>query len=111
MITRRKAKTWRFCWAKHLILVGERTQTDFETVSRTVVNESFEIRLRNRKDAESVEIRVPERLYRWSDWQITDSSTSFDKQDSSTIEFRITVEPGEEEALTYTVQYSFPRNR
>ena len=92
-------------------LVGERTQTDFDTVSRTVVNESFEIRLRNRKDAESVEIRVPERLYRWSDWQILESSAPFEKRNASTIEFRITVEPGEEEVLTYTVQYSFPRNR
>ena len=92
-------------------LVGERTQTDFETVSRTVVKESFEIRLRNRKDDEAVEIRIPERLYRWSDWQILESSAPFEKRDASTIEFRITVEPGEEEVLTYTVQYSFPRNR
>ena len=92
-------------------LVGERVQTDFETVSRTVVRESFEIRLRNRKDDEAVEIRVPERLYRWSDWQISESSAAFEKLDSSTIEFRVTVAPGAEEVLTYTAQYSFPRNR
>ncbi len=92
-------------------LVGERTQTDFETVSRTVVRESFEIRLRNRKDDEAVEIRVPERLYRWSDWQITESSAPFEKLDSSAIEFRITVAPGAEEVFTYTVQYTFPQNR
>ncbi|MCY3780100.1 MAG: DUF4139 domain-containing protein [Chloroflexi bacterium] len=89
-------------------LVGERRQTDFETVSRAVVRESFEIRLRNRKDGEAVEIRVPERLYRWSDWQISESSAPFEKLDSSTIEFRVTVAPGAEETLTYTVQYTFP---
>ena len=92
-------------------LVGERTQTDFETVSRTVVRESFEIRLRNRKDDEAVEIRVPERLYRWSDWQIVESSAPIEKLDGSTIEFRISIEPGAEEVLTYTVQYTFPRIR
>ena len=92
-------------------LVGERKQTNFEAVSRTVVRESFEIALRNRKDAETVEIRVPERLYRWSDWEISESSAPFEKLDASTIEFRVSVAPGGEEILTYTVQYTFPRVR
>ena len=92
-------------------LVGERTQTAFNTISKDVVQESFEIRLRNRKEDEAVEIRVPERLYRWSDWQVIDSSASFERVNASTIEFRLEVAPGEEEVLTYTVQYTFPRNR
>lgn len=92
-------------------LVGERTQTHFETVSRTVVRESFEIALRNRKDSETVEIRVPERLYRWSEWEISESSAPFEKLDASTIEFRVSVAPGAEEVLSYTVQYTFPRVR
>ena len=92
-------------------LVGERKQTNFETVSRTVVRETFEIALRNRKDDETVEIRVPERLYRWSDWEISESSAPFEKLDASTIEFRVSVPPGGEESLTYTVQYTFPRVR
>ena len=89
-------------------LVGERKQSNFESVSNTVAQESFEIRLRNRKDDEAVEIVVPERLYRWSDWQILESSAPFEKLDASTIEFRIAVAPGAEEMLTYTVQYTFP---
>lgn len=92
-------------------LVGERAQTHFEVVSRTVLRESFEISLRNRKDAETVEIRVPERLYRWSDWEISDSSAPFEKLDATTIEFRVSVPPGEEQVFTYTVQYTFPRVR
>lgn len=92
-------------------LVGERAQTNFEAVSRTVVRESFEITLRNRKDAQTVEIRVPERLYRWSDWTISQSSAPFEKLNASTIEFRVSVEPGAEEVLSYTVQYTFPRAR
>jgi len=92
-------------------LVGERKQTNFEAVSRTVVRERFEIALRNRKDSETVEIRVPERLYRWSDWEVSESSAPFEKLDASTIEFRVSVAPGAEEALSYTVQYTFPRVR
>ena len=101
----------RFKLGKAFDLVGERKQTKFENVSRTVVRESFEISLRNRKDADTVEIRVPERLYRWSDWEISESSAAFAKLDASTIEFRVSVPPGGEENLTYTVQYTFPLSR
>ncbi len=89
-------------------LTGERIQTDFSFASRRVARESFEIRLRNRKDDKAVAIIVPERLYRWRDWQIIDSSAPFVKVDNASIEFEITVAPGTEEVLTYTVQYSFP---
>lgn len=89
-------------------LVGERRQTDYTTVARGVIQESFEIRLRNRKENEAVEIRVPERLYRWSDWEILRASASYTQPDASTIEFRVEVPPGGETVITYTVQYRFP---
>jgi hypothetical protein len=89
-------------------LVGERLQTNFEVVSSTVIRESYEIRLRNQKDTQAVEIRVPERLTRWSEWEILDSSHDFTKIDSSTIEFRVEVAPQGETVVTYTVQYTFP---
>jgi len=89
-------------------LVGERTQTRFELISNTVLQETYEIRLRNRKDDETVEIRVPERLFRWSNWEILNASTDYTQLNSSTIEFRVNVPPGEETVITYTVQYSWP---
>lgn len=89
-------------------LTGERRQTDFSFVSQRSARESFEIRIRNRKEDEAVEIIVPERLYRWRDWQIIESSAPFVKVDNASIEFKITVAPGEEETLTYTVEYRFP---
>ncbi|MEI9863451.1 MAG: hypothetical protein WDN00_02635 [Limisphaerales bacterium] len=47
-------------------LVGERKQTNFRVdTSEKWVDETFEIKLRNRKK-EPVEIRVVEHLYRWS---------------------------------------------
>ncbi len=90
-------------------LVGERTQTDFTMISSNVIEETFEIELRNRKDDETVEIRVPERLYRWSNWEITDSSDEFTQQDAASIEFRVNVEPGESRTIQYTVRYTFTR--
>lgn len=89
-------------------LTGERVQTDFSFVSRLVARESFEIRLRNRNADDSATIIVPERLYRWRDWRIIESSAPFVKVDNASIEFEITVAPGAEETLTYTVEYRFP---
>jgi hypothetical protein len=90
-------------------LVGERTQTNFQFIADNVLEETYEIKLRNRKDDQAVEIRVPESLFRWSNWEILSSSDEYTKIDSATIEFRVMVEPGEERVITYTVRYSWPR--
>ncbi|MBZ0287265.1 MAG: hypothetical protein K8I30_06600, partial [Anaerolineae bacterium] len=90
-------------------LVGERQQTDFRRLSETVIEESHEIRLRNRKETQTVEIRVPERLFRWSNWEILKSSDPYTRLNASTIEFRVPVAPGEEKVITYTARYSWPR--
>ncbi|MDX1992287.1 MAG: DUF4139 domain-containing protein [bacterium] len=89
-------------------LVGERIQTEYRLVSSNVLQETYEIRLRNRKDDETVEIRVPENLFRWSNWEILNASHEFSQLNSNTIEFRVQVEPGAEVVITYTVQYSWP---
>jgi hypothetical protein len=88
-------------------LVGERKQADFKVDrSEKWIDETFEIKLRNRKK-EPVEIRVVEHLYRWSNWNITAKSDEFVKKDSQTIEFRVPVKPDEEKTVTYTVHYSW----
>ncbi len=89
-------------------LVGERKQTNFRVdTGDKWIDESFEIKLRNRKKDTPVEIRVVEHLYRWSNWEITEKSDDFVKKDSQTIEFRIPVKPDEERTVTYTVHYSW----
>lgn len=90
-------------------LVGERTQTNFNLIASNVLEETYEIRLRNRKDSQAVEIRVPENLSRWTNWEIIDSSMEYTQLNSGTIEFRANVEPGGETVITYTVRYTFPR--
>jgi hypothetical protein len=89
-------------------LVGERKQTNFRVdTSEKWIDETFEIKLRNRKKTDAVEIRVVEHLYRWSNWDIKKSSDKFEKKDAQTIEFRIPVQPDEEKTVSYTVHYSW----
>ena len=89
-------------------LVGERKQTDFHLDSdNKTADETFTIKLRNRKKDAPVEIRVIEHLYRWSNWEITAHSDEYKKADSQTIEFRVPVKPDEEKVVTYTVHYSW----
>lgn len=90
-------------------LVGERIQSDFRLVSDNVIQETIEIKIRNRKENETVEVRIPENLYRWSNWEVLNSSAEYTRTSASSIEFRVDVPAGEEVVLTYTVQYSWPR--
>jgi hypothetical protein len=89
-------------------LVGERKQTNFRVDNADKwIDETFEIKLRNRKKDAPVEIRVVEHLYRWNNWNITAKSDDFVKKDAQTIEFRVPVKPDEEKTVTYTVHYSW----
>ncbi len=88
-------------------LVAERVQTDYQHIGEKVIEESFEIRLRNRKDSETVTIRVDEVLYRWTNWQILESNLPYERTAARKIEFNVEVPPGGESVLTYTVRYSW----
>jgi hypothetical protein len=102
-----REETIRVTTGNSFDLVGERKATDFRVdTSEKWINETFEIKLRNRKK-EPVEIRVVEHLYRWSSWDITAHSDDFKKTDAQTIEFRIPVQPDVERTVTYTVHYSW----
>jgi len=89
-------------------LTGERKRLNFRSDGgNRRVDETFEIKVRNRKEHEAVEIRVVEHLYRWHNWQIREPSRAFAKTDAQTIEFRVALQPGEEQTVTYTVHYSW----
>ena len=68
------------------------------------MDESFEITLRNHKQA-PVEVRVVEHLYRWKNWQIKENSDSYQKTDAQTIEFRIPLKPDEQRTIFYMAHY------
>lgn len=88
-------------------IVGERVQTDFKVdYDDQWMEESFEITLRNHKD-EAIEVRVVERLFRWSEWGIIEESHEHEKLDAQTIEFRVPVEIDGETVVSYTVRYEW----
>lgn len=86
-------------------VVGERVQSDFRKLGRDVVEESFDITLRNHKE-EGIEVRVMEHLFRWSNWEIISSNFDYTKLDSNTIEFRVPVAADGETTVSYTVRYT-----
>lgn len=88
-------------------IVGERKRTNFQVDDgKRWVDESFEIRLRNRKK-EAVEVRAVEHLYRAVNWRLSAQSQPHKKTDSRTIEFQVKLNPDEEKLLTYTVHYTW----
>ena len=88
-------------------IVGERIQTDFQVdYDDDWMEESYEITLRNHKD-EDIEVRVVEHMFRWTEWEILESSHEHEKMDAQTIEFRVPVEANGETVVTYTVRYEW----
>jgi len=88
-------------------LVGERKKANFKIDNnRSSCDEDFSIVLRNHKK-EKVAVNVVEHLYRSATWEVTESSDIFKKNDSSTIEFRVEVEPEKDRIVTYHVNYTW----
>jgi hypothetical protein len=88
-------------------IVGERAQTDFHVVvSGHVIDETFEIKARSHK-SEPVELQVYEHPWRWNEWEITKSNTTWEKVDQSTIRFTLKLKQDEEKVVTYTIRYNW----
>jgi hypothetical protein len=104
-----KDETIRVYTGNAFDLVGERKQTKYQSQmmpSNGFVDESFEIKLRNRSK-EPASVRVVEHLYRWSNWVITQESMSHRQTDSRTVEYDVTIPAGEERTVTYTAHYTW----
>jgi hypothetical protein len=88
-------------------VVGERKQTDYEySQAAHRIVESYEITLRNHKPTDQ-KVIVRESLFRWSNWEITRKSDDFEKIDSRTIHFPVTVPADGEKLVSYTVRYTW----
>ena len=86
---------------------GSRRQTDFHVdYNRRMIDETFEVRLSNQK-AQRVDVAVIEHMYRCQNWEITAKSSGFNKRDSHTLEFPLSVPAKGEASLTYTVHYTW----
>lgn len=87
-------------------IVGERTQTDFNRISASVVEESYEIQVRNHKE-EAVTVDVEETFWRSVDWSIVSSNASWEKLDAQRVRWSVPVPADGKAAVTYTVRYRF----
>jgi hypothetical protein len=88
-------------------MTGERSRTDYRAdFNARWLDESFEMKVRNHK-SESVEVRIVEHLYRWTNWDIIKNSDPFKKLDSRTVEFLVQIPPGGEKTVSYKVHYSW----
>jgi hypothetical protein len=88
-------------------VVGERTQTDFTMdAGRRTMTDSYKIQLRNHKSA-AQKVIIKENLFRWTTWEITQSSDKYEKIDARTIHFEVEVPADKEKTVTYTVKYTW----
>jgi hypothetical protein len=88
-------------------VVGERKQTDFKIdTKQRVISEDIEIKLRNHK-SEAVIVVAKENLYRWSSWNIVSSSHKFEKDDSRTVNFPVSIPKDGETTIKYSVRYTW----
>ena len=101
-----KDETVRVYTGNAFDLVGERKRTEYKE-GPYYFDESFELKVRNHKEKEPVEIRIVEHLYRWHNWEIVEKSDTFIKTDAQTIEYRVVLQPDEEKVITYKVHYTW----
>jgi hypothetical protein len=88
-------------------VTGSRKRTDFKIHNEQhVIDESYSITVKNAKD-KPVNVDVLEHLFRAANWDITEKSGSFEKQDSSAVIFPVTVPAHGSETITYTVHYTW----
>jgi hypothetical protein len=89
-------------------VVGERRSTDFrlDTAARWM-EEDIEVRVRNQKPDETVDLVVKETLYRWSAWSVLRKSHDFTKEDARTIHFPLKLAPKAEAIVRYTARYTW----
>lgn len=85
-------------------IVGERTRTKNDNLSKGWYRTSYEIELRNQKD-EAVEVVVHEYVGR--SWEITQKSHNYEKKSSSEIEFIVSIPANGLATVTYTVDHKY----
>ena len=82
-------------------VVGDYKRTDFKKISDRVIEETFQVNVRNHKET-PVAVRVVDHV--WADWNVLSSSTDYTKKDAHTIEFPIKVPADGETIVTYTIR-------
>ena len=82
-------------------VVGDYKRSDFKKISDHVIEETFQVNLRNHKDA-AVQVKSIDHV--WSDWKVIESSAKYVKKDAHTIEFPVSIPANGETVITYTIR-------
>ena len=82
-------------------VVGDYKRTDFKQIAPSVIEETFQVNVRNHKDT-AVDVKVVDHV--WSDWSVVSSSAKYTKKDAHTIEFPVKVPKDGETIVTYTIR-------
>jgi hypothetical protein len=85
-------------------VTGKRRQTEQHSTQHSS-DQTFEIKLSNQK-AQPAVVHVLEHMDR-ENWKITAKSNNFEKKDSDTLDFPVTVPAKGEATLTYSVHYNW----
>ncbi|MCE5324580.1 DUF4139 domain-containing protein [bacterium] len=85
-------------------VVGDYKRTNYRKIASNIVEESFEVQIRNHKDV-PVEVKVVDHV--WSDWKVTQSTCDYTKKDAGTIEFPVKVPKDGKTTVTYTIRTSW----
>lgn len=86
-------------------VVGERTQVDFKLdTNNRQMDETFEIEVRNRKQS-ATEVVIREYFYRWSGWELLQSTHKGEKRDQQTMDFNVQIPADGTAKVRYTVRY------
>ncbi len=85
-------------------ITAERKQTDFQQITKNLVETEWEITVRNHKK-EAVSVSLIEPLF--GSWTVVSNSQPYTKKDSHTIQFDVTVPKDGETKVTYRVKTGY----
>ncbi len=102
-----KDETIRIYTGNAFDITGERHRTNYTVeAGKSAATETFQIVVRNHKK-EAVQVRVVEHLYRGKNWELVSKSDDYEKKDSQTIEFPVTIQPDGQKMISYTAHYTW----
>lgn len=82
-------------------IAAERRRLSFRRIANNVVEETFEIKVRNRKKVvETVEVVE----HGWGDWEILNETQKSEKLDSNTFRYILKLQPDQEVVVRYTIR-------
>jgi hypothetical protein len=98
-------ETIRIQLGKAFDVVGERKQLDYQLdTGNKRIDETIEIEVRNRKKS-AVEVVIRDYFYRWSGWELLESTHKGEKRDQQTMDFKVMIPADGTAKLRYKVRY------